>query len=172
MKTEPILNAIYTFKLKGRVRRLACSGVDNQNIYWCDVDTEYSFSWPKRCFGFMFRNYLIGKVEMPNSCPYLTDADESELRRETVARGESVIIPFGEEFKSSQDFEKSITFLLSLSSASSSELKHRTSFNSEELYTELQYFFDFPRSRTDKKKKELLYAYNLAFNLSYAEGLI
>lgn len=172
MKTEPILNAIYTFSLKGKVRRLACSGVDNQNIYWCDVDTEYSFSWPKRCFGFMFRNFLIGKVEMPTNCPYLIDSDESQLRRESIDKGESVIIPFGEEFNSSQDFEKSITFLLNVSSECSDEIKRRTSFSSEELYTELQYFYDFAKFRTDKKKKELLYAYNLAFNLAYAEGLI
>lgn len=169
---HPIKNAIYPFNIKGKNRRLLVTDIDENRVYLRDVDTWFSFYWKKERFGFMFRTALNGKVEFSNGCPYLTEADEATFRAEDVRAGESSIIPFGEEFKNSQEFEKSISFLLMAPSSISEEIKRRTSFSADELYAELQYFYDFEKSRTENKKRELLKAYSTAFNVMYAERLI
>ena len=73
-------------------------------------------------------------------------------------------MPFAEEL-SNEEFEQSISFLISTNNEESEEIKRRTNYESDELHAELQYFYDFPFSRTESKKKELIRAYNVAFNI-------
>lgn len=166
--TKPIFGAKYVFKIKEKERTLRCTKVDEKNVYFCDEETEYKFSWNLTRFAYMIRTASVKTPILPtlNECPYFTEHDEEVFRRAEVDAGERNVVTFATEFNSSEEFEKSITWLLSATSQESEEIKRRNGcYDAEELYAELLYFFDFPKSRTEQKKQKLIKAHNVAFNV-------
>lgn len=166
-KKQAILHAVYYLTLKGVKRTLRCVQLNGDNVSLMDEETDYTFDMKKDYFLFRLRTASWHEPTLPTlneTAPFFTFEDLEEFRRADVAQGERLPVPFAEDL-SSEDFEQSISFLLSANCAERDEIKRRTSYDSGDLYCELQYFFDFPKSRTESKKRELLNAHNVAFNV-------
>ena len=166
-KKDAILYANYYLILKNVKRILRCVGIHDDIISLQDEETDYTFDMKKDYFLFRLRTASWHEPTLPKpneDTPYFTNEDLEEFRRVEVKQGERLPIPFAEDL-TSEDFEQSISFLLSATFDEREEIKRRTSYESDELHAELQYFYDFPEVRTEAQKKKLINAHNVAFNV-------
>lgn len=167
IKKSAILHAVYYFTLKGKKRTLRCVKVNDDVVSLSDEETGYTFDMRKDYFLFRLRTASWRDPTLPKlneTAPYFTCEDLENFRRAEIQSGERLPIDFANDL-TVEEFEQSISYLLSANRVESAEIKRRTSFEAQELFAELQYFYDFPKSRTEKKKRELINAHNVAFNV-------
>ena len=167
MKSEVVLYALYYLTLKNKKRTLRCVNFTGDTVSLVDEDTGYTFDMKKQYFLFRLRTASWHAPTLPalnETAPFFNNEDLENFRRVEIEAGERLPIEFASDL-SEKEFEESIRYLLSASADESAEIKRRTNFYAEDLFTELQYFYDFPLSRTEKRKRELISAHNIAFNV-------
>ena len=165
----PILNATYFLILKQKKRMLKCIRIEKDGVWLEDQETGYSFFQKNQYFFWRLRTAQYQDVKLPTleeTVPYFEPEDIEEFRLNGLKNIEENVIEFTRD-TSLEEFEQSISFLLSLNKDEREDLKRITGFESDELYAELQFFYDFPKSRTEKKRSELISAYNKAFLIYY-----
>ena len=168
-KKQAILYAVYYLVLKKEKRILRCTGISGDTVSLQDEETDYTFDMKKEYFLFRLRTASWREPTLPTlneTAPFFTCEDLEEFRRVEVEQGERLAVPFAEEL-SDEEFEQSISYLLSATFDENEDIKRRTSYESDELHAELQYFYDFPKNRTEAKKRELINAHNVAFNVIF-----